>query len=399
MLIPQNFRIPARQFSLAGPRTLRAMVAANPTARTLGLAAAQPGPSVIEAGGVRASAGAFASCAVAVTKLESRGGRIFGVPCSGTGPVAVPPPPVSQSHYAQTEIVDNLSSPQGMYGVKTFTNPGTGPASVTVSVTVSEVFDFADASGSGFRHDGQPTGFSPGVQIQSGTYYLTVAGGGSFTVRAFNRDQRVSDGTTFFGADFISVSAVFSSTGEPVPDWTTAPPQLAWITGGLPWWGATDAAARAGVWVRRAAWADPLRQIRFEAGAGTTRAVAVQAVTGQVGAAPRVATDDFGAAEFLAEDWMILSTVDPAPIDCTDFVFDGPPGSVPFFVLGEGGTGAVDPQPVEPPPAVSPLPDGDLGQMLYHNGAGWVPLANPGAGGFVLVHEGENPYWKALVAC
>jgi len=42
------------------------------------------------------------------------------------------------------------------------------------------------------------------------------------------------------------------------------------------------------------------------------------------------------------------------------------------------------------------LPSGSYGEILYHNGTNWVVLANPGVAsneGWVLVHNGTNPYW------
>jgi hypothetical protein len=133
------------------------------------------------------------------------------------------------------------------------------------------------------------------------------------------------------------------------PNWQTAPAALAWASAGLPWWGLVEAAARAGTWVRRLAWTDASRAIRFESGAGSSRAVAVQAASGLAGA-ERVTTADFGVAEFLAQDWQMLGQVsEPVMVDVTDFAFSGPSGSVLFTVGSRGsvdGGGGLRPTPL-----------------------------------------------------
>lgn len=45
------------------------------------------------------------------------------------------------------------------------------------------------------------------------------------------------------------------------------------------------------------------------------------------------------------------------------------------------------------------LPSAANGAILVNYGGVWAGLPNPGAGEWVLVHEGDTPYWKALTAC
>ena len=69
---------------------------------------------------------------------------------------------------------------------------------------------------------------------------------------------------------------------------------------GFPWTTARDW-ARSGLWVRRWAWSDPTRWLRYDAGPGSVRAVAVLVAEG----APKraVRSEEFGQAEFEAQDW------------------------------------------------------------------------------------------------
>lgn len=58
-----------------------------------------------------------------------------------------------------------------------------------------------------------------------------------------------------------------------------------------------------------------------------------------------------------------------------------------LWTLRDGGSWTID-----------ALPSGNRGDMIYHNGVGWVALANPGVPaneGWVLVHAGAggDPYW------
>jgi hypothetical protein len=122
--------------------------------------------------------------------------------------------------------------------------------------------------------------------------------------------------------------------------------RLGWLTMGLPWWRGAEASARAGRWVRRQAWTSETRRIRFEAGAGTTRAVAVT----EAGA--RVSTSDFSSAEFLADDWEILG--DPAAVDITDVIFSGT-GAIPFAVVRGAAGEETTPPTTSLPEPISPL--------------------------------------------
>jgi hypothetical protein len=133
---------------------------------------------------------------------------------------------------------------------------------------------------------------------------------------------------------------------------------LRWILGGMPWFGGAWESALAGQWVRRAAWQDLARAVRYVAGGGTTRAVAVRE-TGE-----RVTTADFGAEEFLATDWELLDgTAEPAEIDVTDWVFSGS-GGVPFAVVASPAT----PDPTQPLPPTTGLPQTGEGFVYMRNG-------------------------------
>lgn len=102
-------------------------------------------------------------------------------------------------------------------------------------------------------------------------------------------------------------------------------------TFGVEWWTAARW-ARLGSWTRRKAWADTTRQMRFEAGHGTTNAVAVYeggTITKRV-----VRNSDFGAVEFRAVDWIVPDA--PAEIDLTDSILSA--SGIWNLTHGGGGT-------------------------------------------------------------
>ena len=461
MLIPANLRSPVLKAS-GTARDIKSLFAANLGAVTLGIACARAVPSVVEVNGVRAAAAANASCAVGVTRLELRGGRIFGVPCAGVGAVEQPtwvppaaaivqntyfvystrvlpwvrpapwinpmnaaadvviewtagaqlysnmPPgvyripvgsiapgasvdifavvmewlnvnlgyaavyieagmlratvplsisPVTESHYATTSVL-------GAYGGRTFTNPFPVAASVTVNVvSLSEVFRF-NVPVDGYQNGYPLSNYPAGYQLIGGSYTLKLAAGASFYTEAINRNiaswapvDEFAVTVTFTPPSVIASPGYFIPA---VPLWQTAPLRLEWATAGLPWWGVIEAAAKAGQWVRRLGWVAG-RQVRYEAGVGTTRAVAV------IADGSRVTTADFGIDEWGGDDWQIASDAEPPAIDVTDWIFTGPAlaGSV-LFKVGGGGGGT---PPVLPPgPGTPELPGSGSGFVYMRDG-------------------------------
>jgi len=73
----------------------------------------------------------------------------------------------------------------------------------------------------------------------------------------------------------------------------------------MDWPNGALAFARGGDWVRRSSWSDPLKQMRFEAGAGEAPAVFVV----ESSTIPRrvVTNADFGQADYEATDWLRLA--------------------------------------------------------------------------------------------
>jgi hypothetical protein len=148
---------------------------------------------------------------------------------------------------------------------------------------------------------------------------------------------------------------------------------LRWLTGMNTWFGGAWESALSGQWVRRAAWQDLARAVRYAAGLGTTRAVAVRE-TGE-----RVSTADFGAEEFLATDWELLDgTQEPSEIDVTDWVFSGS-GGVPFAVVRSTSGGGGD-----PPVSINPPGGGGGG-----GGGGTLPGVPSTGEGFVYMRDGQ----------
>jgi len=80
---------------------------------------------------------------------------------------------------------------------------------------------------------------------------------------------------------------------------------LKYLSGLMPWFGGAEISAEAGIPVWRKGWAAAAKHVVYTAGAGTVRAVAVRE-NGNV-----VTPDDFGAGEFLAEDWIVGGIPEP----------------------------------------------------------------------------------------
>ena len=146
--------------------------------------------------------------------------------------------------------------------------------------------------------------------------------------------------------------------------WQAAVASLRWRLGGMPWWAAAEVSARAGSPVARLAWSDPARTVRFVAGAGTTRAVAVD----QGGAVLTAST--FGAAEYLADDWYLAggAIAEPPAVDLTSLVFSG---GTTFAVVRSTQTALPDStNPTNPadPATTNPIPQTGSGFVYSRNG-------------------------------
>lgn len=315
--------------------------------------------------------------ALAVTRLERRGERIWGVPCRGVGAVQ----PEIATHYPLTAIAG---------GSVQFTNP------IPAEWARVSVWGSADASGGGtwgpalppgsrrvlvprFREDGRriaaaiviepplPADWPVPRRISSNT-----RSGGNYLI--VDEVWEVPRGAVYSltgGLYGVSMSLSFQVIGG-LYDWRPAVDSLSWAgTGvGAPWWGSIAATARDGSWVRRNAWDDWGRRIRYVPGAGTTRAVAVD----QDGAV--LTPDGFGAQEFLATDWTIVGAGEPAPMDVTDWVFSGPAAAVPFVVHagGEEAEGSANPVLAGGSAEPSPPAAGDYVRMSRDGVAQWAPV-------------------------
>lgn len=145
----------------------------------------------------------------------------------------------------------------------------------------------------------------------------------------------------------------------------------------MSWWEAENL-ARDGQWVRREMWSDRSRRIRFESGAGTARAVAVQATA--TAQASVVTAGDFAADEFLADDWLRVGAPDdPVLMDLHDVFIQGVSGGI-VFCCGKSGTPADPSTPGDTPgdtddPPAQPAPSyGDYVRMSRDGQQEWVPV-------------------------
>lgn len=110
----------------------------------------------------------------------------------------------------------------------------------------------------------------------------------------------------------------------------------------VPWWPTGETLARGGNWMRRRSWADAERRIRFEPGPGTAAEVAVLRDESTAVPIP-LRSQDFGTAEFLAQDWESYFIPDPnALIDVTDFRFASELGGGAGFYFAVGGDSDTD---------------------------------------------------------
>lgn len=148
--------------------------------------------------------------------------------------------------------------------------------------------------------------------------------------------------------------------------------------------------ARAGIPVRRAAWADPSKTVRCIPGLGTTPAVAVlPSGPGDTVATPSLIT----AADLLASDWSALLTGPPQPSDLTDLTLtadlrvwpdhdaDTTSGNITWHYWRDSATS--QPPSDAPPPSsggnsdplqpAGPIPPGQSG-FLYRTSNGTTVL-------------------------
>ncbi len=323
---------------------------------TVGLAYAGLVAGFVSVGGISVAALPLASAAVAVTRLERRGSRVWGVLCRGTGPVGSPPPEPQGSR------TDRVALTGGTFATITVgsgqvRNPFGFAAQAVFSGSVRGILNVTNAAGVSVGRT--PTEAFQEVQaLRNLSFTVTAAAGETF-------------GWSYQGAAGQTFTVRWEPPVQPaqIVDWRPAVSALVWAQSGLPWWGPIASGAQAGRWVRRSVW-ESGRQVRFEAGGGTTRAVAV------VESGERVTTVDFGAAEFLAEDWEFADGLlqAPGPVDVTDLVFSGSSGAVAFAI--EGSDIGADPSAGEP-------------------GTGVLPTA-PASGDFVLVSKSGQQAWEAV---
>lgn len=283
---------------------------------TVGIAVSAAVAASVRGGGLEAAAAARGSAAVAVTELEQRGERWWGRIARGVTDEAA-----TTRRVAFDQSSGGVTAAPGIYGEVRLENPWPVPCAVVVTGTVDDWLVI----------NGVPE--SP-QNPRSFRIERSLAVGETLTLSAVNRSP------VPFNPWHLRGEAAFTRSVA-VLDWKPAARALVPVLSGFPWWGFIAGAARGGQWVRRASWAAG-RRLRYEAGLGTERAVARQELGGVVTTVDAAA---FGAAEFVAEDWLIEGE-ESALVDVTDVVFAGPEGAVIFVVTaaaseppGDGGDG------------------------------------------------------------
>jgi hypothetical protein len=235
--------------------------------------------------------------AVAITRLERRGNRVWGIPCVGTRAASGGLGAVPFREQIKLPAISNGPIGEFAAGALYFAADQRdirifGEVDNRLELRIDGQWRVADGLVGASSH--QVNHFLPGVRP-------------SIAWRAIN--------TGGFAGGGFAVTGTVGSSESPPYDWRPVVGTLRYVVSGLPWWGAIDAAARAGRWVRRSGWTDQNRAVRFVAGAGTTRAVAVRE-TGE-----RVTTADFTSAEWTAQDWVVVDG-EPVLVDVTDAVLD-----------------------------------------------------------------------------
>ena len=146
------------------------------------------------------------------------------------------------------------------------------------------------------------------------------------------------------------------------------------------WWDGAELLARSGLWVRRKSWTDGTRRIRYEAGAGTVRGVAV--LRSSAVATRAVLADEFGTAEFCASDWVLADpllvkedlTAAVVTLDMTTTSDGGPAGNGEWMLFRDH----TPRPPVEPPHGGPEFPPPPLDGVYVWASIGgvvqWVPF-------------------------
>lgn len=276
----------------------------------VGVAVSAAGSATVRGGGLAAVAEPRGSAAVGVIDLEQRGERWWGRLARGVA--------AAQSAVEVTiaKSSNGQSAAPGVYGETVLTNPFAVPARLTVRGRVDDWLIIDGVA-------------EPPQNPRDFVLERELPIGGQLRLAVQNRSP----------VPYNPWSLTAVATFLPIDlDWRPAARALVPVATGLGWWGAIEAAARSGQWVRRASWVSG-RRVRFEAGLGTTRAVARHEVSGAVST---VDASSFGMSEFMGEDWTIEDDAVPV-LDVTDVVFEGP---LVFAVAasendpsGGGGTG------------------------------------------------------------
>jgi len=396
-MLTDYYKTPWRRLQTDGSPTIGEIVAASPSARTIGFAVgtgAALGNSQV--GGLTASCGAWGSAVSAVSKIEMRGSRVWAVLARAVldnlpgpqGPQTIPGTPGSvipgtpaQTRSINVPLGDQENAPRGQVRGAAVQNPFSVAASLFISGTAD---DYVTING---RRVGSVSSNYSTINVE-----MTVGAGESIQWALHNPSGGFAGGNLNF---------VFTIPGTPdtimpgTPD-TFLPAEtgaeaaarnapaaipylnIAMVAGTLfPWFPTAEAFAMAGQWMRRESWTDVERRMRFERGGGTEDVVAVTLATGRVNPIPQTVSE-FGLAEYLAENWTFYQTPsEDIFLDVTDIAFSALlGGGVGFHFVVEQSSAEPPPEPSPAPPSEPPAPQtGDFVRMMRNGVEQWAPVA------------------------
>lgn len=392
-MLEEKYKSPWKVIQISGQPTVGQLVAAaGGSAVTVGFALGSGTMAGLASlAGVTAVCLPWGAAAVAASRLMlTSAGRVMGVVAKGAiNGLKVPgasKPPTFRAQWSGNVPGGSLAGllrPQDVAAPPGITYGGIRPSGAAWITVTNGLSTTASMSTTGTADDYALIDGRRAAGVQTGNFQVvndfipSVRPGGSIIVELHNPTGGFAGVNLTFTFTALSPTLpddpraiAFENAVRAIPLLDAAAVAIYGNT--VPWWPVGETMARSGQWMRRRSWSDADRRIRFEAGAGTAAEVAV--LRDSVNAVPiPLRSEDFGAAEFLSQDWEAYAVPDPhALIDVTDFQFQSSIG---------GGAGFF----------FAVVPAGDL--LEGGGGGGGSVPAPPAVGDFVLMSRAGMVQW------